>query len=78
MSVSRGGGGWTSSIHIYIASFWAETEGGEDEELGRVSVQKCLFVRLLILILRIHECPAVGRRAERRGGMSSARLTELV
>ena len=36
IAASRGRRGcWTSSICIYIASSWAEKEGGEDEELGR-------------------------------------------
>lgn len=48
---------------IYIASSWAEKEGGGDEELGQggsVSAQK----RLLISILHIHECPVDNEREE--------------
>lgn len=63
ITASHGRRGWTSSICIYIASSWAEKEGGEDEELGRggrFSVQKCL----LISILHIHECPVDNERED--------------
>lgn len=53
--------GWTSSICIYTASPWAEKEGGGDGELGRGGWPgiRNVFCEVFILILHIHECPAL-------------------